>query len=358
MDYTKLGLGPVPYTPPRLDPLKALGWRPFFAAQVDPGDALPVRVMAVHRSTLELAGADGPLRAPPLPHDHPDAPATVGDWVLVADGQITRRLDRQTLLQRRAAGGEGQVQLIAANVDTLFIVTSCNADFNTARIERFLALAYDAGVTPVIVLTKPDLITDPADWTDRARAIDRDVLVETVDARDPAAAKRLAPWCAPGQTVALVGSSGVGKTTLTNTLTGGNDATASIREDDAKGRHTTTSRSLKPLAGGGLLLDTPGMRELGLADASDGIAAVFSDIEDLASDCRFRDCAHDGEPGCAVTAAVEAGQIDPDRLERWRKLIAEDTHNTRSVVERRRAEKSFGRIVKAEIRKKGRERGD
>jgi ribosome biogenesis GTPase / thiamine phosphate phosphatase len=363
MDYAKLGLSPAPTSPAQPDPLKSLGWRPQLASQLtdDERQTLrPARVMAVHRSTLNLATAEGPLRLPPMPHNHADMPVAVGDWVLIdAPGtRIDRRLDRLSVLQRRAAGPEGGTQLIAANVDTLFIVTSCNADFNVARLERYLALAYDGGATPVIVLTKPDLAQDPADWVRRARSIDRSVLVEVLDARDPAAARRLAPWCGPGQTVALVGSSGVGKTTLTNALTGGNDATAGIREDDAKGRHTTTARALKPLAGGGLLLDTPGMRELGLSDAAEGIATVFRDIEDLAASCRFRDCAHDGEPGCAVVAAVDAGQIDRDRLERWRKLRDEDTHNTRSTAERRRLEKSFGKIVKAESRKKGRERGD
>jgi ribosome biogenesis GTPase len=171
--------------------------------------------------------------------------------------------------------------------------------------------------------------------------------VETVDARDPESVERLAAWCGVGETVALVGSSGVGKSTLANTLTGTQDiATAGIREDDDKGRHTTTGRVLHRLPAGGWLLDTPGMRELQLTDVLAGIEDVFSDIVEIAGTCRFRDCAHDGEPGCAVAEAVADGTLDTDRVRRWKKLLAEEAHNSASLVERRARDKAFGKMVK------------
>ncbi len=257
----------------------------------------------------------------------------MGDWVLVEPDtrMLVRRLDRKTLLQRRTEGGRGP-QLIAANIDTLFIVSSCNDDLNPARLERYLALANEAGTTPVIVLTKADQVADASPYRERAAALQRDLAVVTVNAKSPDAALVLAPWCAPGQTVALVGSSGVGKSSLLNVLSAKapEDAqpTGSVREADAKGRHTTTSRSLHAIAGGGWVIDTPGIRALQVSDMSDGLDLLFAEVSELAPACRFRDCTHAHEPGCAVQAAVSGGRIDPARLERWRKLQAENRSNT------------------------------
>jgi ribosome biogenesis GTPase len=248
--------------------------------------------------------------------------------------------------------------LIAANLDTLFVTSSCNADFNPARIERYLALAAQAGVVPVLVLTKADACAEPGDYLARTAAFAPSLVAEALDARDPAAVARLAPWCGPGQTVAFVGSSGVGKSTLVNTLTGSALATRGIREDDAKGRHTTTARSLHPLPSGGWLIDTPGMRALRLYDAAEGVAAVFDDIAALAASCRFSDCSHDTEPGCAVLAAIDAGELAPERLSRWRKLGREDAHNTASIAEQRHAERTFGKVVRSAKQRARHKRGE
>jgi ribosome biogenesis GTPase len=262
-------------------------------------------------------------------------------------GRIVRVLDRTTTIARRAAGREGRRQLIAANIDTLFVVTSCNADFSVARLERYLALAFEAGMSAVVILTKADAADRPEDFATQARAISRRIAdVVTLDAREPAELVRLSPWLGRAQTVAFVGSSGVGKSTLIAGLAGREIATQGIRKDDAKGRHTTTARTIYRTTQGALVIDTPGMRELGLQDATAGVDAVFDDIAELAQACRFSDCAHETEPGCAVRAAVEDGRLAPERLERWRKLHREDAHAAEAPYERRRRERAFGRIVK------------
>lgn len=317
--------------------LEALGWSDEFADQITPEDAdsLPARVAQVHRDRLAVLTADGP-REVALPNGHPSGSFAVGDWVMISASQsvMRRRLDRHSLLQRRVhsrAGSRniGEYRLIGANIDTLFITTSCNADFNVARLERYLTLAHDAGVEPVILLTKADMADDPENYAIEAQKLGRDLAVLVLDAHAPDVPEKLAQWCGMGKTVALAGSSGVGKTTLTNALTGKDEATQGVR-DDTRGRHTTTARSLHPLPQGGWLIDTPGIRGLGVSDAATGIDVTFAEITELAAQCKFRDCAHEGEPGCAVQAAITSGEIDADRLDRWRKLSAEDAVNTAS----------------------------
>lgn len=338
--------------------LADLGWAPDFLRQLDIDElatAVPCRIAAVHRTRVEALSEHGALGL-----DAPPGVSTgeiaVGDWALSDGVRVVRVLERRTCLARRAAGTGAARQLLAANVDTLFVVTSCNADFNPARLERYLALARSAGVEPVILLTKADLAAEPDRWQARATAVDRRVAVRLVDARAATAGATLADWCRPRQTVALVGSSGVGKTTLANALTGIDADTAAIREDDAKGRHTTTGRHLRRMRGGGWLIDTPGMRALRLSDAGAGIAAVFDDVDALARECRFADCAHGTEPGCAVRAAVEDGRLDPDRLARWEKLRREDRRNSETLAEAHARDRAFGRMARSAQRDKARRR--
>lgn len=334
--------------------LNDLGWSTYFNNQIDDDEIRhAARITSVARDKLFVLTPNGPLTVV-APADNSISGFAVGDWVILASDhlQIARQLSPQTSLERRAAGTGVEIQLIARNVDTLAIVTSCNADFNEARLERYLALAATAGCLPLIVLTKSDLVEDASTYVRRAEKLSPLVTALALDATDEDEAERLAPWCKAGQTLALLGSSGVGKSTLSNALTDASSGTQAIREDDAKGRHTTTARELFRTRFGGWLIDTPGMRALRLADAAEGIDAVFDDIVTLANDCRFSDCAHGSEPGCAVMKAVESGDLSMDRINRWRKLLREDEHNSATLHESRSKDRNFGKMVRAVMKEK------
>jgi ribosome biogenesis GTPase len=323
--------------------LEGLGWNAYFSEQLSPEEAAhthPVRVMSVHRGQIAVAGTE--LERLVTPHiqgarpsdDHP----TVGDWLLIDnDTQLpVRILERKSLFKRRAPGDPRREQMIAANVDTVFIVASCNLDFSVARIERYLVLAREVEVNAVIVLTKIDLTDTPDQFVAAVRAIEPGLIVEAVDARLSGNVTCLAKWCGPGQTVAFLGSSGVGKSTLVNTLRGSDTiATQAVRASDDTGRHTTTVREMHRLPHGGWLLDLPGMRELQLANAAEGIADVFEDFEAAAQDCRFSNCSHGNEPGCAIRAAIEAGTLTLERFNRWQSLAAEESARATPPYRRR-----------------------
>jgi ribosome biogenesis GTPase len=328
---------------------EALGWGPHFLQQLSLEEFeqyRPSRILQQHKSHLQVATEEGLIDLPMLPTM---PPMVVGDWLLLdEEGRYLRLLDRFSLFSRKAAGTKVQTQLIAANVDTAFVVTSINQDFNLSRIERYLTLVHEAGAEPVIVLTKADLSEDIEESVEAAQSLDPMLMVESVNALAKDSVAKLAPWCGEGKTVLFLGSSGVGKSTLVNTLMGDLiQTTSGVREDDSKGRHTTTGRSLHSLPSGGLLLDTPGMRELQLADVEDGLERTFADISALAQSCRFADCGHVSEPGCAILAALESGELDERRLENYRKIMREQTMNSATLAEKRSRDKALGKFYRS-----------
>ena len=352
---------------PTAPTLEDLGWNEAFAEAFVPyakQGMVPGRVVRESRGVYGVATAGGDLPAAAsgrLWHgeESEGAPA-VGDWVAVRrptlpeePGLIRAILPRKSKFSRKAAGSRTDEQVVAANVDTVFLMTGLDQDFSPRRIERYLTAAWESGATPVVVLNKADLDDALQDHVLEVERLALGVSVHAISAATGDGVETLASYCGPGRTVSVLGSSGVGKSTLINRLLG-RDAqrTGAVRASDDTGRHTTTHRELFLLPGGGLILDTPGMRELQLWEAEDGLGTAFADIEELAAACRFGNCGHTGEPGCAVEAAVADGTLAAGRLESWRKLQKELEHTrTRQDALARLREKQKVKALHKAIRR-------
>lgn len=307
--------------------LGALGWSDELAASLEPGCS-PGRVIAAHRAAYDVA-SDGAVVRTRLPGRLAHFEVTdvaVGDWVGLRDGLIRAVLPRRSALVRSAAGLTSEPQTLAANVDVAFVVTSFGPDLEPRRLERYLVTVWESGAAPEIVLTKSDRFDDVAAMVAEVEAVAVGVPVRVVSAVTGAGVAEVRERVGPGRTAVLVGSSGVGKSTLINRWLGEELlATSETRSDDDEGRHTTTRRELLLLPGGGIVIDTPGIRELQLwdASASRALEETFADVEELAATCRFHDCAHGVEPGCAVQAALADGSLPRERYASWQKLQRE-----------------------------------
>jgi ribosome biogenesis GTPase len=318
--------------------LQSLGWDEFFQKHFEPygrSGCVPGRIAQEHRGIYQvltdrgdLSGSvSGKLRHESAGREHLPA---AGDWVAVrpryeeATSTIVAVLPRRSQFARGAAGARTERQIVAANVDTIFLMTSLNSDFNVRRMERYLVMAWESGAQPVVLLTKSDLCTHPEQEMMAAQALAIGAPVHVISLLEKTGLDALSCYFGAGETVALLGSSGVGKSTLINYLVGSQvQRTREVRSQDGRGRHTTISRQLILLPSGGLVLDTPGMRELQLWDGHDGIERAFSDIESLAEQCYYRDCRHNGEPDCAVQSALAEDKLDPEKFRSYEKLEKE-----------------------------------
>ncbi|MBA2720848.1 MAG: ribosome small subunit-dependent GTPase A [Chloroflexi bacterium] len=346
------------------DLLADFGWTPELALAhaplLTPGRE-PARVVAEDRGSYQVVRAAGEAKAAisgRFRHEAANDPSSypaVGDWVaveIVPSGEtvVHALLPRRTALIRQAPGKKTEAQVVGANLDTVFVVASLNADLNLRRLERYIAAAWESGAEPVVLLSKADLGGDVDTILLAVEAVAAGAKVVVVSSFDGRGVDEVRDRIGAGRTVAFVGSSGVGKSTLLNTLAGEDRALVrQIREDDARGRHTTTRRQLHLLPEGGLILDTPGMRELALWDA-DGLDQSFTDIDEIIERCRFTNCSHNGEPGCAIAAALADGSLTADRLASWQKLVREAASHLRRVdalarAEERRKWKAIGKSV-------------
>ncbi|MBT4160927.1 MAG: ribosome small subunit-dependent GTPase A [Gammaproteobacteria bacterium] len=339
--------------------LEELGWSHFFQQQILSleEDCVPARICRQDVNQYLLLSENGVLTGK-LPgrlrreaFSKADLP-TVGDWVLVKQivggeqgtVQIEKLLERRSRFSRQEAGDIVDEQVIAANIDTVFIVSGLDEDFNISRIERYLLLSRDSGALPVILLNKSDVCDTLDQYLDALRPIARGTPFHVISAKGQTGLEDVRQYISSGTTCALMGSSGVGKSTVINALLGYDRfETGSVREADGTGRHTTTFREMVEIPSGGLIIDTPGMRELQVWGDASSLAQSFEDIEDLALNCKFGDCKHDTEPGCAIASAITAGELDSERLESYRKFDRELLHLKSQQSAAARAEKKEGR---------------
>lgn len=355
--------------------LMALGWSTALAdafASHAADHLVPGRVALEHTHIYRVITAEGEVLARVsgrLRHraaGRVDFPA-VGDWVVLeraphgGDARIHAVLPRFSRFSRRAAWDPTEEQIVAANIDTVFLVSGLDGDFNPRRIERYLVVARESGATPVIVLNKADLADDPEALAEEVRRAAPEVAVHAISCRRPDTLGALRAHLGFGRTGALLGSSGVGKSTIVNQLIGRELLrTRDVRESDNRGRHTSTARQLVVLPDdGGILIDTPGMRELQLWETGDALAGTFTDIEELAARCRFRDCSHRHEPGCAVRAAVESGSLAPERVDSYVKLRDEQAFQTRqqdqrALIDAKRQARIGSKALNKRLKDKGR----
>ncbi len=353
------------------DRLDDIGFSPWFRDRLDPDKAEAhqlARVISVQKDRFTIDNGEHVVHAELSGHlfytaDSPADLPTTGDWVYAdfydddSHAIIHGLLPRKTLLKRKTAGKSVDLQLIAANIDIAFIVQSADENFNPRRLERYLVMVNEAGITPVVLLSKCDLATP--EEIDELKQVVADVTpLTSVIAFSSVTGEnieRIKSAISSGDTCCLLGSSGVGKTTLANEILGGGEyRTQSVSKKQSKGRHTTTSRELIRLDNGALLIDTPGMRELGNLAVGAGIDQTFSEVTELAQACRFGDCSHSNEKGCAVQAAIASGELAEERFENYLKLKRESAHNEMSYVEKRRKDKAFGKMVKSVMKGKAR----
>ena len=345
--------------------MQEYGWSPEWEAALLASGApgVPGRVVAQHRDGYRVVTVAGEITAHPsgrMRHEAvaEDLPA-VGDWVLVEDTRIVAVLPRRSAFERRAAGTGIRGQVVAANIDQVWVVSAAGQGNNPRRLERYVALAWESGAIPLVVLTKSDTVSAPDAEITLARGVAPGVDVVIVSATRGDGLDALRERLRPGETIVLLGPSGVGKSTLVNTLAGREILVTAEVGEDGRGRHTTTHRELVPLANGALLLDTPGMRELGLWAGDAGLDLAFADIASLAEGCRYRDCRHLTEPGCAVREAAERGELDPERLESWHKLQREaewiaTLNDPLLAKERKQQWRALTKAAETRIRDKGR----